>query len=199
MPLSWFPPAPAAGPASLVELPPDDWALEPKLDGIRVIYRDGQVYTRQGNVLSPSKGAVHLLSILQPMTALGAPCFDGEWLPELGRYTVFDLPDHPGDYNERRAALAGLLELPDADNCDALFDPVVEHGRAHVLLPTNWRGFGLMCSYHGMFPQLYAALGRGIAEGVVCKRRTSRYVKQPREGGETRDWLKRRFCWDPSA
>src|SRR5438093_1145021 len=30
--LPWFPPAPAPGPASLLELPPDDWALEPKID-----------------------------------------------------------------------------------------------------------------------------------------------------------------------
>ena len=62
--LPWFPPAPAAGPASLLELPPDDWALEPKIDGTRVIWLEGRAFTRQGSLLGPTKGAVRLTQLL---------------------------------------------------------------------------------------------------------------------------------------
>jgi hypothetical protein len=43
--LPWFPPAPAAGPASILSLPPDDWVMQPKIDGIRVIIYRGQPFT----------------------------------------------------------------------------------------------------------------------------------------------------------
>ncbi|HYV39391.1 MAG TPA: hypothetical protein VE988_27125 [Gemmataceae bacterium] len=35
--LPWYPPAPTPGPASVLQLPPEEWALEPKIDGIRFI------------------------------------------------------------------------------------------------------------------------------------------------------------------
>ena len=42
MTLPWFQPAPAAGPASILSLPPDDWVMQPKIDGIRVLIYRGQ-------------------------------------------------------------------------------------------------------------------------------------------------------------
>jgi ATP-dependent DNA ligase len=75
--LGWFPPAPAAGPTSLLELPPDDWALEPKIDGIRVIWLNGRPFTRQGGLLSLNKGADRLTHILAEIPHT----LDGEWGP----------------------------------------------------------------------------------------------------------------------
>ena len=37
--LPWFPPAPAPGPASILSLSPDDWVMQPKIDGMRVIIK----------------------------------------------------------------------------------------------------------------------------------------------------------------
>ena len=60
--LPWFPPAPAAGPAGILTLPPDDWALEPKIDGIRVIWLDGQPFTRQAPCLALARAQVACVS-----------------------------------------------------------------------------------------------------------------------------------------
>jgi ATP-dependent DNA ligase len=51
-------------------------------------------------------------------------------------------------------------------------------------------------NYTARFAPVYATLPRSVTEGVVFKRRSSRYAKQPRPSSETRDWLKRRFVWD---
>jgi hypothetical protein len=105
--LPWFPPAPAAGPATLLELPPDDWALEPKIDGIRVVWLEGRPFTRQGSLLSPSKGADRLCQHL----AAVEHTLDGEWVPARDEFYAFDLPDCPLSYDERRSALAKILGL----------------------------------------------------------------------------------------
>ena len=60
MPLPWFPPAPAPGPASILSLPPDDWVMQPKIDGIRVIIYGGQPFNRMGEPLSAGNGAATL-------------------------------------------------------------------------------------------------------------------------------------------
>ena len=56
MTLPWFPPAPAPGPASILSLPPDDWVMQPKIDGIRVIIYGGEAFNRLGEPLSVNKG-----------------------------------------------------------------------------------------------------------------------------------------------
>src|SRR5262245_28828713 len=105
MHLPWYPPAPASGPASLLKLPPDDWALEPKLDGIRVIVLGGRIFTRQGTLLHSSKGAAALAKIVA-----GIPwTLDGEWVMSTGEFHLFDLPDADGDYDERRLQLCDLV------------------------------------------------------------------------------------------
>ena len=63
--LRWFPPAPASGPASILSLPPDDWVMQPKIDGIRVIIYRGQPFNRLSEPLSASKGAVLLRAMFK--------------------------------------------------------------------------------------------------------------------------------------
>jgi ATP-dependent DNA ligase len=166
--LPWFPPAPAPGPASLLVLPPDDWAMEPKVDGIRVIIVAGEPFTRQGSPLSLGKGA----ALLRKLVAGIPETLDAEWVPGDGEFYLFDLPDHPGSYDDRRRAMIEIEErrIP----------------RLH-----------LMASYTCNFPNIYKIVNRdNFAEGVVLKRRHSLYTKQARSNTETRDWLKRRFVWD---
>jgi ATP-dependent DNA ligase len=167
--LPWFPPAPAPGPASLLSLPPDDWAMEPKIDGIRVIIVAGEPYTRQGTVLSAGKGVRHLRTLVE-----GIPeTLDAEWVPSELELYLFDLPDHSGTYDERRLAMTEI------------------DGR-HI------RHVHLVASYAVNFPQWYETWRRNptLTEGVVLKRRHSLYTKQARSNTETRDWLKHRFAWD---
>jgi ATP-dependent DNA ligase len=143
--------------------------MEPKIDGIRVIIVAGEPYTRQGTVLSPGKGVRHLRELVK-----GIPeTLDAEWVSSDCELYLFDLPDHPGTYDERRRA---MIEI--------------EERRIPRLL--------LVSSYTCNFPQIYEILNRedNWAEGVVLKRRHSLYTKQARSNTETRDWLKRRFVWD---
>jgi ATP-dependent DNA ligase len=163
MTLPWFPPAPAAGPASILSLPPDDWVMQPKIDGIRVIIYRGQPFNRLGEPLSDSKGAATLRAMFKGLDVT----LDGEWVPGEG-YHAFDLPDEPGDYDHRLRVLGSM--------------------RPGI--------FSVVRSYAAHFGQVYATLPRSITEGVVFKRRASRYTKQRRASAETRDWLKRRFGWD---
>ena len=164
--LPWFPPAPAAGPASILSLPPDDWVMQPKIDGIRVIIYRGQPFNRYGQPLSESKGAARL----REMFAGFEQTLDGEWVGGEGNFYAFDLPDEPGHYDERSEALAELAarHIPDLI----------------ILKP-----------YNSHFTDVYAKLSREATEGVVFKRRSSVYTKQSRPSVETRDWLKRRFAW----
>jgi hypothetical protein len=99
--LPWFPPAPAAGPASILSLPPDDWVRQPKIDGIRVIVNRGQPFNRSGQPLSQSKGAAALRAMFKDVVET----LDGEWVPKEGKYYAFDLPDAAGDFDNRFRAL----------------------------------------------------------------------------------------------
>jgi hypothetical protein len=92
--LPWFPPAPAAGPASILSLPPDDWVMQPKIDGIRVIIYRGEPFTRLGQPLTASKGAAQLRAMFKGLDET----LDGEWVPKEGKYYAFDLPDAPGEF-----------------------------------------------------------------------------------------------------
>lgn len=166
--LSWFPPAPAAGPKTLLELPPDDWALEPKINGIRVVVIQGMPFARTGQPLSPGKGAARLRQLVGEIPEN----LDGEWVMGTGCFHLFDLPGLAGDYDERHQAVQDLV--------------------AKVRNPQ----FMHVHSFTANFPQVYQSLKQSDLEGVVLKRRRSLYQKQTRSGVETRDWLKRRFLWD---
>ncbi len=165
--LPWFPPAPASGPAGILSLPPDDWVMQPKIDGIRVIVYRGEPFTRLGQPLSESKGA----ACLRRMFAGRKETLDGEWVVQEGTYYAFDLPDEPGDYDHRARVLCELASL-------------------------KITGLFILDRYEAHFPEVYEGLPRGTTEGVVFKRRSSLYAKQRRPAAETRDWLKRRFAWD---
>src|SRR5436853_7751909 len=104
--LPWYPPAPVPGPASMLQLPPDEWALEPKIDGIRVIWWNGRPFTRHGGLLTSNKGAERLTQILVKIPHT----LDGEWVPAGDTFFAFDLPDCPLLYDGRRATLAGMLD-----------------------------------------------------------------------------------------
>jgi hypothetical protein len=95
---------------------------------------------------------------------------DGEWVPGEG-YHAFDLPNEPGDFDHRFQVLQQLTALK---------------------IP----GLVIVRTYTARFAPVYATLPRTVTEGVVFKRRSSRYAKQSRPSTETRDWLKRRFAWD---
>src|SRR5437870_7651479 len=105
--LPWFPPAPAPGPASILSLPPDDWVMQPKIDGIRVIIYRGEPFNRLGQPLSAIKGA----ACLRAMFVGIAETLDGEWVPKEGKYYAFDVPDEPGDYDHRSRVLCQLASL----------------------------------------------------------------------------------------
>src|SRR5262245_22003767 len=165
--LPWFPPAPAAGPSTILSLPPDDWVMQPKIDGIRVIIYRGEPFNRLGQPLSDTKGA----ACLRTMFAGLVETLDGEWVPKDGKYYAFDLSDQQGDYDKRAGTLMELTSLK---------------------IP----GLIILSGYDAQFAQVYASLPREKNEGVVFKRRSSLYAKQRRTSAETRDWLKRRFAWD---
>ena len=172
-----------------MQLPPDDWALEPKIDGIRIIWLDGRPFTRQGVLLSSGKGADRLTQLLA-----GIPhTLDGEWVPARDEFFAFDLPDCSLDYDGRRATLAKILGLVGAAGGAA---PLIV-GVAAQSMVTRFSRVRLVTSYTaGHFPQVYAGLKGHGAEGVVLKRRRALYNKHIRAGVECRDWLKRRFAWD---
>jgi ATP-dependent DNA ligase len=151
---------------SILSLPPDDWVMQPKIDGIRVIIYRGQPFNRLGEPLSDSKGAAALRAMFKGVDVT----LDGGWVPGEG-YHAFDLPDEPGDLDQRLRLLVGLgaLKIP---------------------------GLTFVRSYEAHFAQVYATLPRSVTEGVVFKRRASVYAKQRRASAETRDWLKRRFAWE---
>src|SRR5437762_2087645 len=107
--LPWYPPAPTAGPASVLQLPPDEWAMEPKIDGIRVIWLNGQPFTRQGGLLTSNKGADRVAQILAKIPHT----LDGEWVQAWDTFFAFDLPECPLDYDGRRSALTELLAATD--------------------------------------------------------------------------------------
>jgi DNA ligase-1 len=91
---------------------------EPKIDGDRGVYRDGNLYTRSGRVIN---GLGHLTNFLKK---IGAPALDGELLvPNLPQsessgiirsngdkskvwFYIFDMPDDHGVYYERKRRLA---------------------------------------------------------------------------------------------
>lgn len=162
--LNWLPPAPAEAPRSMLSASGALWAMEPKIDGARVIWCDGTSYTRHQRVLSAAQGAEAVTSLLAGVNVT----LDGEWLRQEGVFYAFDLPDHPGDYAARRDALLALVVSS------------IHNDRIRCV-----------DSLRSDFGKAYAAWRFAGAEGVVWKRLDSRY-----RAGRSRDWLKRRFCWD---
>ena len=167
MNLNWMPPAMAECPYSaLTTLRPEEWCMEPKIDGYRAIIVNGEVYTRHGVPMSNPKGADKLKRLIAPYAT---QTLEGEWVNKTGTLYLFDLPDHPGTCDERRQA---LLSLP------------LRGDKVQVITR-------VCCDFTMRYNEW-----RGWAEGVVFKRRQSKYQKQRRPGVEIRDWLKRRYSYD---
>jgi ATP-dependent DNA ligase len=87
---------PLLGRRAFCSLPPDDWVMQPKIDGIRVIIYGGQPFNRMGEPLSAGNGAATLRAMFKGVDVT----LDGEWAPGEG-YHAFDLSDEPGDYDHR--------------------------------------------------------------------------------------------------
>ena len=173
--LSWFPPAPTPGPKSIVDLPPDDWSMECKVDGIRVlVLPGGDVWTRHGSRITKYKG----MHLVRKATDSLDTKIDAEWEFRGGIMVlhIFDLPDHPGTYDERVAEIPALI---------AAIGPLSSDG---VSVQPIMRATG-------PFRDHYEAWKSAGHEGVVVKRRASLYSRMPREKMETRDWVKYRFSW----
>ena len=75
------------------------WVCEAKLDGRRAIWDGKMLWGRQGQLLPKCS---HVAPFLEGQQAL-----DGEWMGN--ELWCFDLPDHPGTFLERRAALEELV------------------------------------------------------------------------------------------
>jgi ATP-dependent DNA ligase len=170
--LGWFPPAPVAGPARVTDLPGAAWSMEAKVNGYRVLAKAHGVWTRQGTPLTKSKGLQRVVALLARWPWQQAPVVEGEYEPRAGQLWLFDLPDHAGSYQQRVQVLAQLLRR--------LAQPgLVAMPRTTV----DFRCFYEQCRHAGW-------------EGVVVKRRASRYAKCCRPDTLCRDWIKRRFSWD---
>jgi ATP-dependent DNA ligase len=73
---------------AILSLPPDDWVMQPKIDGIRVIIYGSEPFNRLGQPLSESKGAAALRAMFKGVVET----LDGEWVPKQAKYYAFDLP-----------------------------------------------------------------------------------------------------------
>lgn len=157
--------------------------MEPKIDGARVVWWQGECYTRKGEVLSKAKGADVLRELLNNITVT----LEGEWVQRNQTFWAFDLPDHPGSYDERRLQ---MFKMPMAPPFHALLYglmKVAENPRPAIfLVPQTLQDFS----------GVYDKWKMDGVEGVVMKRRCSKYSKQAREGVVTKDWFKRRYSHD---
>ena len=156
----------------MLELSPDDWCAEPKIDGARVVVCRAGIFTRHGTPLTKSKGLDALAGIIGKdfFQAAGSLTLEGEWVQRIGKLWLFDLPDHLGTHDERVATLA---------------DVVGKIGGGALEMPRVYENF----------PKAYADWKLAGHEGIVMKRRASRYRKCDKPGTEIRDWLKHRYCW----
>lgn len=170
--LGFFIPAPRAAGLSILDLPQDDFCMETKRDGIRVVVLDGQVWNRHGLLVTKPKGADRVLaacSTLPPGIAL-----EGEWENKIGMLWAFDVPLHSGTYDERVADLIDLIpHLGPKDGTNV--------GLIHRCVDCSFREF-----YNGLKET-------GGSEGVVVKRRNKMYERCSRPGMESAWWMKRRF------
>src|SRR5437773_1301138 len=95
----------------MLELSPDDWAMEPKIDGCRVVVCHAGVHTRHGSLLTKPKGLDALKAVMgaeffQPQPVI----LEGEWVQKTGQLWLFDLPACPGPYDERTAMLDYIVD-----------------------------------------------------------------------------------------
>lgn len=172
--LPWWPPAPTPGPIGIIDLPPDDFDMTCKINGMRIIaLPSGDIYTRHGTPITRHKG-VHLIR----NATRGLPTtIDAEWCMQDRVLFIFDLCDHPGIYDERIAEIPSIIQAVGALSDDGVSVQPIPRAtgpfRDHY---ESWRAAGF--------------------EGCVVKRRSSLYSRMPRENMQTRDWLKFRYRWE---
>ena len=141
------------------------WMAQAKLDGRRAVWDgDGVLWSRQRNNLKDI--AVSPVAALQGCTHV----MDGEFIRTLGKddgtFYPFDLPDHPGNLDERTAALKIIV--------GGINDPSV-----------------VLCPFEVLWPQVDV----NGWEGIVLKKRSSFYPKARVDGKTTPAWVKYRAEW----
>ncbi len=168
------------------KLPPGEWFVEPKLDGIRAIWDGTSFYSRSGRLLrNPVDVTTHLRTLL-PHVKLDGELFAKDWgstqsavkgsYPSRGEvtYFVFDILSL---YNEELTtkpwSYRRLVLLTQLRSCDPLQVRLLES----VTLGT--RNVGAVTEEY---------IERGF-EGIMLKLSTAFY--QP--GKRSKDWLKVKF------
>lgn len=137
-----------------------NYVCEAKMNGKRNLWAGGIMWSRSGLVWSRNSEVGDALKATVPDTVI-----DGELMAQAGVLWAFDLPNHPGIYEERRETLARLVEK--------INSPLVR------LMPyVRW-----------------SDVGANGWEGVVFKKKGTRYRKGRTEGQTTSDWLKFRAEW----
>lgn len=137
-----------------------DWVCEAKMNGKRCLWADDTVWSRSGLVHTRNAEVRQLLE--QHFSGID---IDGELMPQDNVFWMFDLPNHPGTYDQRRAALAALIAKVDSPHIRLM--PLV-----------TWED-----------------VDKNGYEGVVFKRRDSLYEKGIQPGQTTRKWMKFRAEW----
>lgn len=197
-----LPPAPSNG-GDLAHAPAKigDWVWQPKVDDWRcVIHAPTSTVWNQYGKLSSVAAQNKLKAALWQLRSIDIACAGLEWLDAgimenrhdmmRGSIVVFDVMTADGDYDERRAVLASVLEpLPWATDLDAI------NSRDKVYLVNDWYGDPLQFWY--TLKHQNAKLGRKFYEGCVAKRVAAGY---PMTGFNpktvTPHWVKHRHDQD---
>lgn len=146
-----------------------DWLCQAKIDGQRTLWVPDSPAPGGGRGVLWSRRELPILRAPQVREALNLveDVLDGELVVgDKPTYYVFDLPDERGSLQERVSKVARLV--------DSIKSPVVK------VCPMNvtWPDVGI-CGW----------------EGVVFKRRSSKYVKGSSPDKTTAHWIKYRAEW----
>lgn len=160
----------------------DNWLFEPKINGWRaVVCPDaGLFFNRHGKRLTIEADIKPLLAHLPKL---------GQWLDceilerrGTGKKTliVLDLPDAPEQYAERVGKLSALktFSLTETNESGVYRLPQLTLSAAHEFWKRND-----VTSISGV-----------LFEGLVAKRKDSRYIKSSRPESESTKWVKHRFA-----
>ena len=169
-----------------------DWSAEPKDNGWRDLIHvpSGTHFNRKGERLTIAGEFDAALAILKRTPFVWCDCEALERRHKIGQGTLIllDLPDHPGTYLERVAAMrdgnrngigylrTGMTPMP---NCVYL-SPVYSWGDARYI----W----------DLLQDENKRLGCDFYEGLVAKENKSRYyVQLQNPESKCRTWIKHRF------
>lgn len=188
-----LPPAPMRGNKELVlALPPDDWALELKINGDRALifhHPNGQwdIYSRHGRPLPVVRNSHNLMKLVKNLPVGWA--VEGEWLSCSDIFFVFDVIWAPVNSQQEMDVIPGR-------QTSHTYDFRREVVRIAVDLMDNPSVF-IMPRVNSNFVRAYEHWRKWpFAEGVVAKRRNSSYVASFGNTQQTSDWIKFRYNYE---